>query len=98
MENVVPTFSKYLADLMVRLCQNPRVAKALPRAMEHLAYDVILSGQSSGLKVIQTEYPGTSKEQIVNTVKDYWAFVERSGLANPYIAHAMDKAIAELDS
>jgi len=97
-ENVVPTFSKYLADLMVRLCQNPRVAKALPRAMEHLAYDVILSGQSSGLKVIQTEYPGTSKEQIVNTVKDYWAFVERSGLANPYIAHAMDKAIAELDS
>src|SRR2546425_12173527 len=41
-ENLVPGYAKYLADLILRLCQEPRVALTLPRMMDLLAFESVL--------------------------------------------------------
>jgi hypothetical protein len=78
-ENVLPFFSKYLADLVVRICQTPRAAAALPRMMELFAYDVVLAEEPSRMKELKSLYPALSSEAVVRVAKDFWAFAERSG-------------------
>ena len=96
-ENVVPPFAKYLADLVVRLCQFPRAAISLPRLMDLTAYEVILRKDVSGVHDVRTQYPGLTVPEISRVGKDFAAFVERSGLGNPPFNHALESAITKLE-
>jgi hypothetical protein len=97
-ENVLPPFSKYLADLVVRICQTPRAAVALPRVMDLLTYDVVLSREPSRMKELKNQYPDLSIKQIIRVTKDYWAFAERSGITSPDLSQALDKALEHLEA
>ncbi len=95
-ENLVPRYAKYLADLVLRLCNQPRVAIGLPRIMDLLAFESVLRDGSVSGKDIVGSVEGVSVEDLVRLTKDFLAFAQRSGLTNPYVEHVFEEAVKRI--
>jgi hypothetical protein len=96
-ENVIPAYSKYLSDLTIRLCQNPRAAAVIPRVMDLLAYEKVLCSRT----VLPEDVLGRSSvsvDDISRTAKDFLAFVQRSGLSSAYLDHTLEETLKDIES
>ena len=96
-ENVIPSYSKYLSDLTIRLCQSPRLAAFIPRVMDLLAYEKVLCNRTILAKDIVGQ-SSVSIDEISRITKDFSTFVQRSGLGSSYFDHTLDETLKDLET
>lgn len=92
-ENLVPRYTRYLVDLVLRLCQEPRVALTLPRMIDLLAFESVLKDGNVSGKDVTGMVEGVSSEDAIRIAKDFLAFVQRSGVTNKYVDHTFEEAV-----
>lgn len=73
-------FSKYLIDLIQRICKNPITARQIPRLLDVIAYDVILNDNKNNIKEkLFSHNNDIDLELLVKTSKNLIIFAFRSG-------------------
>lgn len=77
-DSLLPEYTKYFVDLVVRICQDPRSAIIAPRIFDLLAHEPVLNKRAFTLKEASV---GMHSEKIsLKPTKDFFTFAERSNL------------------
>ena len=97
-ENLVPRYTKYLVDLVLRLCQEPHAALTLPRMMDLLAFETVLRNKTISGRDVVGVVEGVSIDDATRIAKDFLAFAQRSGITNPYVEHVFEEALRQVVS
>ncbi len=95
-ESLVPPYTKYLVDLILRLCNEPRIAMLLPRMMDLLAFESVLKDGTVSGKDVAGAVQGVSMEDVVRVTKDFLVFAQRGGITNPYVEHVYEEALKRI--
>jgi hypothetical protein len=95
-ENLVPRYTKYLVDLILRLCKEPRVASLVPRMMDLLAYESVLKDAAVSGKDVVGMVGGVRIDDVVRLTKDFLVFAQRGGITNPYVEHVFEEALKRI--
>lgn len=88
-ESILPKYVKYLVDFIIRICKSPKSAKYLPQIIDLFAYDYLIFGnefKNEYLDINNKEY-----ETFINILKNYIAFIERSGIITDEIKESFKK-------
>ncbi len=97
-EQLVPSYTKYLVDLILRLCREPRVALTLPRIIDLLAFESVLKDGKVLAKDIVGGVEGVAVEDATRIAKDFLAFAQRSGVTNQYLEHVLEEGLRRIES
>jgi hypothetical protein len=76
LENLIPGYSKYLIDLIIRICNVPTSSIYVPRLMDLFAFEFALNNR----KAVPGDLSPLSNEISLKPLKDFLVFTERSGL------------------
>lgn len=77
LENMIPDYSKYLADLVVRFCQEPVSSICVPRLMDLFAFEFTLNNRKVS---INDAMPASMSKISLRPLLDFLTFAERGGL------------------
>lgn len=95
-DSMTPAYAKYLADLVTRVCQNPRPSAALHRIFDLLAFESTLNQREFSLNDATFQSSEISTDSIIRITKDFFTFAQRSGITTPFLEHTFDEAISKL--
>lgn len=77
LENLIPGYSKYLIDLIMRICKEPTSSIYVPRLMDLFAFEFALNNRKV---VLDDVTPVGGNEISLKPLKDFLIFAERSNL------------------
>jgi hypothetical protein len=77
LENLIPEYSKYLIDLVIRFCQNPLSSIHVPRLMDLFAFEFVLNNRKV---VLNDAMPVGVNKISLKPLRDFLTFAERSNL------------------
>ena len=98
LSNLIPEYSKYFIDLVIRFCKNPVSAIYVPRLLDLLAFELIVNNRKVSLEdVLPTPMAGT-KNFSLKPFKDFLAFATRCNLTNESFKIISKEFIQSLDS
>lgn len=78
-DQVVPLYSKYVVDLVSRICADTRGASNVPRLLDLIAFEGMLLGRSVETSQLVLSN-NTSIESLVLAAEDFIAFADRAGI------------------
>jgi hypothetical protein len=96
LDTLTPYYAKYLADLVMRICNNPRNYIFLPRVFDLLAYEVILGGKDLKIEHFIQNASYLDPTAVIKPAKDFLAFAERSELLTPELNELLKKKVEML--
>ena len=79
-ENIVPEYSKYLADLVLRICDDPLSSLFMPRVLDLFSHEVILYGGELRIGDVVCGFSDRHPREILKPAKDALDFGIRSGI------------------
>jgi hypothetical protein len=95
LENLIPEYSKYLIDLVIRICQDPASSICVPRLMDLFAFEFVLNNRKV---VLNDAMPlGTNKISL-KPLRDFLAFAERSSLIMENFQQLAKEYLGSLES
>lgn len=78
LDSLLPDYTKYFVDLVVRICQDPQSAIIAPRILDLFAYETVLNNRAFRLA---DALAGMRFEKFsIKPTKDFFTFAERSNL------------------
>ncbi|MFX0069406.1 MAG: hypothetical protein ACFFA1_08510 [Promethearchaeota archaeon] len=77
LENLIPEYTKYLIDLIIRICGEPISSVCIPHLMDLLTFEFALNNRKV---VLSDAIPVGGNEISLKPLRDYLVFVERSNL------------------
>ena len=78
LDSLLPDYTKYFVDLVVRICQDPQSAVISPRILDLFTYETVLNNRAFRLT---DALAGMSSEKFsMKPTKDLFTFAERSNL------------------
>jgi len=78
LDSLLPNYTKYLVDLIGRICQDPQSAVISPRIFDMFTFETVLNNRSFRLTDVLA---GKNIENFsLKPVKDFFTFAERSNL------------------
>jgi hypothetical protein len=92
---LTPIYSKYLADLVSRICLNPEQSVLLPRFFSLTTYDSILNNKNINVQNLTMGLP--VKELSFKPIKDFITFLERSNIIKIELSQRYKTIITELE-
>ena len=98
MESVIPPYTKYFVDLILRLCRDPEASIEAPRIIDLFAYEKVLSGNKMNLNLLCPNMSNKQITRILKPVKDIFTFLQRANLSNSTIDSLFESGIQEIES
>jgi len=96
LESLTPDYTKYLIDLVKRICSNPRYFIYLPRVFDLLAFEVILGGKELKIEHIAHNATYIDPNAIIKPAKDFLTFAERSKLITEDLLTILNSKINDI--
>lgn len=78
LDSLLPDYTKYFVDLVVRICQDPQSAIVSPRILDLFTYETVLNNRA--LKLTNALAVMSSEKFSIKPTKDFFTFAERSNL------------------
>lgn len=75
-----PTYTKYLVDLIQRICLNPKSAVNIPQILDLITYEAVLNDKNLNREDIPNLCNNNAFYALVKPTKDVITFGERSGI------------------
>lgn len=96
--NLIPEYSKYFIDLVVRFCKNPVSAIAVPRLMDLFAFEVVVNYRKVSLEDLMPTANGYNGKLSLKPFKDFLVYAARSDLTTDILQEASKEYIESLES
>lgn len=96
--NLIPVYSKYLIDLIIRFCKNPISATSVPRIMDLFAYEVVVNYRKVNLKDVWPIANLDDYDLSIKPFKDFLVFATRSNLTTDNFQTLSREFIQSLES
>lgn len=94
-ESLSPEYSKYLADLVIRLCEDPKSSLYIPQILDLLAFEKILNDRAVDLGKMLPSRLGLYS---LKPLKDFLVFAERGGLTNANFQKLSKEYLSSLEN
>jgi hypothetical protein len=94
LENLIPAYSKYLIDLIMRICKEPASSIYVPRLMDLFAFEFALNNR----KVAYNDATAIGRNEIsLKPLKDFLVFAERSNLTTENFLQLSRQYVSSLE-
>ena len=93
---VVPSYAKYIADLVSRLCADPKSATYMPRIIDLIAHERILYRKEVSLKQVGI-FDDNQARAAIAPASDLITFAARADLLDVVSKDKFDEALGELE-
>lgn len=90
-----PPYTKYLVDLIERICSNPKGFFNVPKILDCLAHNYILKDKVTDLEKILGALSKTEHESIQKAITDFFFFSKRSNLLSDELSNEQNSKITE---
>jgi hypothetical protein len=94
LENLIPGYSKYLIDLVLRVCHLPASSIYIPRLMDLFSFEFALNNRKVALSDVR---PVDGNEISLKPLKDFLVFAERSGLTTESFSQISKEYLISLE-
>jgi hypothetical protein len=94
-ESVIPPYAKYIADLVSRICVDPKNALHVPRILDLASHEYVLHGRNVQLRQVGIFDPKQGEAALVPT-GDLVTFAIRADLLDPASKDRYEKFLKEL--
>jgi len=95
LESLIPEYSKYFVDLVVRFCNNPASSIYVPRLMDLFAFEFALNNRKVSLDDVT---PIGISALSLKPLKDFLVFAERSNLTTQNFQQLSKEYLDSLES
>jgi hypothetical protein len=96
LEGLAPDYSKYLIDLVLSICQDPRAFIYVPRIFDILAFETVLNGRPMNPSDVMGLYSDTNVVLVHRAARDIHAFVQRARLATDTVSKLIESELQKL--
>lgn len=96
-EGLVPPYTKYLTDLIIRVQNNPKNSIHMPRILDYLSHKILFNDKSYNIAEILPNEKIVDIHRLFRPIIDLLTFVERGGIINTENTDLFKEAIGTLD-
>jgi hypothetical protein len=96
LEGLTPYYSKYLIDLVLSICQDPRAYVYVYRLLDILAFDTVLNGRPMNASDIVGPYSDTNILLVARAARDFHAFVQRAKVTTDAVSKLFESEMQKL--
>ena len=90
-ESLVPDYTKYLVDIVIRICESPRRWVPAPRLLDIISFDSILGGEAPEFELGLIGLPTVALDDVIESLKHILAFADRAKLLTTHLRNHIQR-------